>query len=438
MKKIGVDLCFNYISLGLLACSGFLINLIIIKTYGPTELGRFNLVYAVYMLASQFSVLGIHYSVLRSLAVDNNQNSDESTKIACSAFFLTVIVSIIFGILIGCLLFPVSYFYPSTMLMTAAKSTLIALPFFSINKVLLSILNGKSYMRLFAIGQAFRYALMLFYILLIGYLKPESNNLFYVFTFAEFILAIILFHITWFYVLNQKFIVCKKWMEKHLRFGAKAFLTGFFLAANARITLIILSFFVSSTMVGVYSFAAGIADGLEMMLTVIRNNVNPILSNLLAHKRFVELNEFMSKVRRYTYIGMTAVILCVFIAYFFLVYFVMNVPELQSSWSILLILSFFIAIASGYLPFLDYLTQAGNPEYQSLQNFLVALLNISLNIIFVPLLGLYGAALSSGLSSYIFSILLINFFARKDDASFIKLVHSSMIVSFWDRKKRIL
>lgn len=421
MKKLSLDLCFNYSSLVLLACSGVLINFIIVSVYGTAELGHFSLVYAVFILLSQFSALGVHYSVLRNLAVATSK--DEDNEIACSGLIIVIATSCCFGVIVYFSSFFFQYYLGSSLAGLAARCIAIALPFFSINKVLLAILNAKRYMRLFALGQGLRYLLMLSYVGIIGLINPEAEYLFYVFSFSECLLSVILLKVVWSFVLNDSFSISKKWLFNHLYFGLKGFFTGVFAAMNARVTLIMLSFFVSSSQVGIYSFAAMVAEGLGMVLTVVRNQVNPVISILLSQKRYHELDKFMLKVKNYTYLGMAVVTLVVFISYIILIEYFLDSSQLKTSWSVLLILSLCIFSLSGYLPFLDYLTQANRPQHQSIQNLMVILVNLCLGSALIPLWGVNGAALSAGVSSYIISLLMISWFVNRQGASFFYLAH---------------
>ena len=61
-SKIKTDLVFNYLSLIVLGGSGVLINLIIAKFAGIEVLGVFNQLFTLYLIVSQFTVLGVQFS----------------------------------------------------------------------------------------------------------------------------------------------------------------------------------------------------------------------------------------------------------------------------------------------------------------------------------------------------------------------------------------
>ena len=66
--KKNFDLILNGISFGIVGVSGVLTIILISKFYDKQYLGIFNLVYSIYILVSQFTGAGIHFSVLRHIS----------------------------------------------------------------------------------------------------------------------------------------------------------------------------------------------------------------------------------------------------------------------------------------------------------------------------------------------------------------------------------
>lgn len=60
VNRFNQGILCNYVSLGILALSGFAFNIIILKYYDAAALGLFNQVYAWYVVLSQVASLGIH------------------------------------------------------------------------------------------------------------------------------------------------------------------------------------------------------------------------------------------------------------------------------------------------------------------------------------------------------------------------------------------
>jgi hypothetical protein len=80
-------LIFNYASLGVLAASGLLMNLLVVRLAGEAALGVFNQALAIYIAASQLAFGGVHISVLRSVA--QPADSAEQSAVIASCLALT-------------------------------------------------------------------------------------------------------------------------------------------------------------------------------------------------------------------------------------------------------------------------------------------------------------------------------------------------------------
>ena len=421
LDKFKIDVLFNYGSLVLLASSGIIINCILVQVYGASVLGKFNLVYAFYIIISQFSALGVHYAVLRSLSLTENQRIERVSEIVTSAIMLVFFIGAFTGFFVKFLAPMIHYFYNDAFVVNGVLGLAYVLPLFAMNKVIFAAFNGMRQMRLFAFGQSCRYLLMVSYVALVAFLKLDSFYLISVFYFSEQCLFLILIPIIFFVTLKKKICFSKYWIIHHFKFGMDAFLAGVCIEINSRIDVIILAVFVSSSLVGIYSFAAMIAEGFALILVVLRNNVNPIIARLLHDKKYHDLCEFMLHIRRYTYVTMTIIMVLTFVTYSYLINYFLYDPALFGSWPVLLIISSCLLLVSGYLPFSDFLIQANKPRLQSAQNMLVAVSNILLNFLLTPTFGIVGAAISAGVSSYIISILLIEWLARNEKLYFLNL-----------------
>jgi O-antigen/teichoic acid export membrane protein len=286
-----------------------------------------------------------------------------------------------------------------------AKGVILIAPgliLFSINKVLSAILNGMLYMKEFAVAQALRPLTIILCIAFCIYAKFPEYWLSVSLSFGELTtflwLSIILFKILpiRFYIFkSQQF---KNWMYQHFLFGIKGFVSGFLAEINTRVDVIMLGIFVSDEMVGVYSFASMFAEGFYMLTTVIRNNINPILSKMVIAKDFDGITKFIDKIRRWFCPTISLIILIFISLYPLFLKMVFRTEKYDlyiQSWLVIIILLLGILVASGYIPFENILIQGGNPTYQSLLTVINVTSNIIFNAIFIPLIGISGAAIGT-------------------------------------------
>ena len=122
-----------------------------------------------------------------------------------------------------------------------------------------------------------------------------------------------------------------------------------------------------------------------------------------------ELNQFVRQAQNKIYFISFIVIALIIIILDQFLFLIPNGEIFQENLTILVILSSGIWLISGYIPFESFLTLAGRPELQSLQSFIIVILNLLLNILLIPYFGVLGAAIATAIS-FISSIVLLNVF----------------------------
>ena len=410
-SKFGRDLVWNYVSLGVLAVSGIIINLLIVRGYGARGLGVFNQVFAVYVMASQLATGGIHYSVLKYVA-EYAADKKKRDLAAWSGVYLVLGLGLALSLVVF-FLSPLAGLAVNSP--DVAKGLALAAPglfFFSLNKVLLGILNGMRVMRAFALGQGLRYFLMAIYVAGAASLGAEVRFLGGTFTAAESVLCLVLLAL----VVPRARPTLKgfdrAWLKTHALFGFKGFLSGMILEMNARVDVLMLGLFLTDRAVGIYSFASMLGEGFYNLLVVVRNNVNPILPPLLKERKIEEIRRWIARLQRLVYAGAFGAALVAVLLYKPAVYLLLGGGEFLESWSVLAILLAGIVFCSGYVPFDFMLLQAGQPGWHTFLTSLTLASNILLNAALIPIFGVHGAAMGTALSLCL-SVLYLNLMVRR-------------------------
>ncbi len=287
-----------------------------------------------------------------------------------------------------------------------------AIFFFSLNKViLLGIINGMDRMRAFSLYQSLRYSILFLSLLYCISTNLKGQNLPIIFVITEFVLFTILIidtsinynwweSINWFY-----------WTKKHIVFGFKSLLGSIFTAMNTRIDIIMIGIFLNDEIVGIYSFSALFAEGFLQLVVVLQNSCNPILANLIKNNK-EELNKFVLKVRDSTYKFISLFGFLAIVLYPLIISLITNKTEYMNSYLPFSIILIGIISASGYLPFQNILIMMNKPLFQTLIVINVAIVNIILNTLFIPFLGVKGASIGTALS-YISYIFMLKYFSKK-------------------------
>jgi O-antigen/teichoic acid export membrane protein len=396
-RKFRSDVVWNFGSLAVLGVSGIALNVIIGAHWDAAVLGVFNQVLAAYTLFSQAAVGGINLSALRSIA-ERPGDRERLTVVTWSSLaptvLLSALVTAVFWFARGAL---------SDMLDSPAVAVGIAwatpgLFLFAINKVLMSIVNGVQRMRAFAIFTSVRYAGILVALIVAMQISMPGERLAYVFSASEACLFIVLAIdvgrlVEW--RIPAGFVA---WMREHVVYGAKSALSGVLLELNAKVDIWMIGMFLSDTAVGIYTFAAMVAEGVYQLLVVLQNNYNPILARLLSARDEVSLHALVQRGRKWTYIGMLAVAVLAVALYPLALSILTNKPEFSESWIPFAILMSGILIASGYIPFGQILLMGKQPGWHTLLMGLTVLVNVIGNALLIPHLRLEGAAIATAVS----------------------------------------
>lgn len=411
LNKLTLDISWNYLSFIVLAISGILINFIIAVFFSSEGLGVFNQTYAFFVIFSQFSVFGIHYSVLK-LSAEHQDESQSSSEVLLSGASSVLLLSTIFSGLLYFLSGYISEILESAVMSKTLKIVSPALIFFSLNKVFLSFVNGQEKLKLFAIGNILRYIFMLASLLILIYLKIDISNIGYIFLISEILVTIYCLSITVesIKIAKVKIILCKS--INHIKFGARALLSGLSVELNSRADVVILGIFSSDSIVGIYSFFALIAEGLYNIFVVIKNIFNPKIAKLIQQKDFSGLKMLIRRIQKIVY-PVSFTIACILsVGMYMIIAFLPESNLYYENYIVLIILISSIVIISGFIPFEIILTLGGRPGLQSIQTFITLVFNVTLNFILIPYFGAIGAAVATA-SSFIVGAILLNQFSSR-------------------------
>lgn len=392
--KFNSELFWNFISFGAIGIIGFLLNIFISIYYRPEILGAFNQAYALFSFFSQIAVFGIHLSVLRQ--VSEHQNDIKTCNaILWGGVYGVMLLGFPLIVLFWTFIPILSKIFQSALMADQLQWAIAGLPFFVINKILLGYLNGIRKLKIFAILQFLRFALMLIFLLIL--IMQNSEALTLIFLLSESILSVILLAI----LLGYKCFSFKEgfsWIARHMHFGRKAFWGNLMADSNNRIDVLMLGLFMSDKIVGIYSFAAILADGFANITVVIRNVMNPIIGKLRFQTDGAALQSLIKGSLGKLYFILVPIGIFVVMIYPFIIQGFNLDPAYLGAWGVLAIIIFGISVASGFLPFTSIFNQQGFPATQSLFWTFVFFSNIILNLIAIPFWGMEGAALSTGCS----------------------------------------
>ncbi len=405
-NKLAGDAAWNYGAFALMAGTGVILNFFIAAHFGTAALGVFNQIYAVYIVAAQMAVFGIHDSAQKYIAQHSSDTGVRQT-VARAAVIAATGFGIVVAALVGLCADLIGSIVDSQPVGLGVAMAAPGLAFFAINKVLMGILNGERRMRAFAMMQGVRVLSILGFAFLTAYQDWPAYVLGAGFTVAEVLIFVpLLIFVRPWRMDAEVQAGTREWLRRHLDFGAKALPNGFLAESYVRVDVLMLAVFVDDAAVGIYSFAAMFIEGLYQVPVVIRTVVNPVLVKLIGDGDKPALGRFGRRIM--------VISIAIFIAGAGAVHLVF--PHLAPYFPqglvagaepILFILTIGLGLYAAFVPLDFILMQAGMPGRQSILMTLNIAINVGLNGILIPIYGIEGAAMATA-TAFVLSALTLN------------------------------
>jgi len=195
-------------------------------------------------------------------------------------------------------------------------------------------------------------------------------------------------------------------LRTHLSFGGKAAVAGWMSEANTRVDVLVLGVFMSDRAVGIYSAASTLVEGLVQLPTVLRNNLNPLITQLAVARRIGSLRTLIGRSAKLTAWTMGAVCLVAVAGYPLFARWVLGDRAYEAAWPAFALACLGLAVGAWMLPLDSFFVQVGLPERQTLFKLLVLSFNVVALLVFVPVAGLSGAGAAVGMTFVLSSVLL--------------------------------
>ncbi len=400
------DVVWNLGALGLAGVSGIALNTLLVLAYDTTVLGVFNQVFAAYIFFSQIAVLGVHLSGLKHVA---SAKSDACASVVWSAYAAVGLTSLFAAAGAWVLADPIASMLDSPDVAVGIVCIVPALVLFALNKVALGCLNGLRWMRAYAGLFMGRVVLMLGTLGVLILADAPARYAPVVFVVAEFVTLVVATGLLLRIVGVGR--VTRAWVQEHLSFGVRGAVSGVVVELNTRVDVLMLGVFATDSVVGVYSYAAMVAEGFFQAIVVIRNNYNPLLARLLAEDNKKDLRTLVHRGLRGTFGFMIPLGAAALTVGWGLTRFAPH-PEIEQGYLLFAILVSGIVLSAGYAAFGQVLVQAGRPGAHSVMVSLVLGFNVVANALLIPHYADVGAAIATSLA-FVASAVLISVFARR-------------------------
>jgi len=386
----------NIVSQGL----GFLTIILISRDLGAEQYGIFSLLLAIFTISVQVSDFGVSTSYIKYLS----ENVSQSREI----FFTVIISKIVLSILIIISLYFLSeyisiFFFDSNIYSKLIQFISFAILFHSIVSVIAANYQAKQQFRYFAFMNIFNNLLKLITILMIAFFFVENKHLvYYVYIYSFSPLSILLFFMIKRY---KEFTLQNRFQFYHFiqiyKLGFWIFLSSLATMIMMRLDIMMLQKMSTSQEVGYYSVAMNLAMIFPLITSSLTTTLLPKLNDFLKNH---SLKEYIAKILvNIKYIILLLIILELLSPYIITVLFghmyIHSVKVFQ-----VLIVAFTFGIIVNPISIIIY--SINRAYVGTVLNWIQLPLNYFGNVLFIPLFGAFGAAMSTVLI-YIFAGIFI-------------------------------
>lgn len=402
----------NLAGLGVTGVSGVVLLGVIGGVYGAAELGRFNLVFAIYLVVSQVATLAIHHGVLHHLGRVRT-DGDATREVLRGALLAVTLSAGLTVLLLGLAAGPVTGLVGRGDLSAGVRWGVVAAGAFAVNKVLLNVLNALARFRAFAVAGALRGLLLVGAGVALAATGAPGGRLPLLLLVTEGTLALVLLVLLRRELGGRPAVAAiTGWALTFLRFGVRGFAGGFLSDLNTRVDVLCLSLFVDDRAIGIYSLAAVLAEAAHQVPIVVRSLLSPRVVTMATTRDGDGLRELLAWLRRtlqpaMLVAGAAAVALYPFAAG------LLGGDGLEEGRTAFSILVVGVWLVSAHTPFTLLLVQAGDAAGNSLLLGAAVVVNVAGNLALIPVLGIVGAAVATAGANVAMVLLLRTLSARR-------------------------
>jgi len=397
---------------------GLVSNFVLARFYGPKILGQYALVLATVNIISIFTIFGFNNGLVKYISryrvTKQTKRLNEIIKIA---FIYGVLFSIIGAILlfllkdiiannifkdsrlVNCLVYGSWLIIPLTLIRIfnglyrgfkqlqypVISNEIIKRIIFSIIIIIFALLNFKN-TSVVIVSSLFAQVLVIFYLIgKVSTLKIDFRN-------------ILLIPI-------DNNLKEKKFKKEFLIYSSTLILISFMGVILTRIDKIMLGIYMTSEIVGIYSIASTVA-GLTTFLLASSNMIfSSVISELYSIKKIKMLGDLYSTITKWIIILTLPILISIIFFSDTILRFFGEIYIIGSTALIVLAFGQMIKISVGANG--SILSMSGHEKLLLINNISLAIINIILNAILIPKIGILGAAISTGISIAIINIIKV-------------------------------
>lgn len=429
-KKFTFDVGWAFLSSVVTLFIGFILSVVIARWLGANDLGLYRMTLTIYGIVTLVATFGIPSALIKYIA-EYKEDEEKLNQITSCGFINAVIIGLIAAIAIFFFAPLLAGIFKMPELSTLLKITAIAFPFASLYSSQSGLLTGLRKMKHYAVlmaGHSVLMCILIVSLVLFGFGVEGAISGFVISVIGTFFIGSILSKK--FFKLNLRNPIQNT--KKILSFGGKMFSARAIGQINYHADIILIGYFLTATQVGYYAVAIALSRFFWIIPNSIQTIVYPAASEYWSTNNHAALQKMIDKSMKYTACILIPVGLGVG---FFAQDIIVTLYGGEFIHAVLPLLILIVGtVIFGIIKSIGGTLPAVNrPDLAPAKGICGALVNIVLNILLIPRIGITGAAIATTCSLLIVGFLHLFFTVKltrvKIDRSwFAKIGVTSLII----------
>ncbi len=385
---------------------GFLGRALIARYFETSQYGVYSLALTIISIGLILTTLGFQNSLPREISVYKEKYPSKVKNLISTAFLIVLFNSILILIFLNFAApFTMELFHEKN-LPSVLKIMSLALPFSALTATIISVSRGFGRVRERVYFQNIVYPLLFLVLVGIGILLNADFS----FIFFAYVIAQALTFITLFLeAKRKKFFKFQLFLDltlgkKLIIFSIPLLLTGILGYVMNWTDTLMLGYYRSSEVVGIYNAASPLARLLPIFLNSAGFIYMPIASSLYAQGKLREMGRVYQILTKWVFLLTLPIFSMMFLFPEVTISFFFGTKYLEATEALrILALGFMFHIFLG-LNGLS-LVVIGDTNFNFIANLFAAISNVILNVLLIPRYGIVGAAVATATSYFVANVL---------------------------------
>ncbi len=384
---------------------GFLSRALIARYFSVGEYGVFNLALTVLSIALVVATLGFQNSLPREVAYYREREPSRVRNLISTALTIALLNSLIWAIILFLEAESISQIFKDERLVYALRIIVFALPFWALIAVITSISRGFGRVREQVYFQNIVYPTVFLVLVVLGAVLSFSfTYVFFAYVTAQILTLLALTFDIWKIKLFEfKILLNLRLGRELILFSLPLLFVGILDFVMTWADTLMLGYFKSSEVVGIYNAASPLARLIPVFLGSAAVVYSPIATSLYAQGKVREMGRVYQILTKWIFLLTLPIFSVMFlfpeatVKFFFGEKYVSSAPVLQ-----------ILALGFMFHTFLGLnglsLVVIGQPKLNMIGDTFAVISNVVLNILLIPKYGMVGAGVATAVSYFVANV----------------------------------